>query len=128
MRHPEDALSEKLFSEEMQCSHVGLHTSEPGVIGCMLYDVPELEEDVGSFFTGTCKNFYCPAWHDLTDRQVLFAALLMGDWYYYSLLINDIEAVHAICAEYGRPEDVPPDALLDLKAEIEERFLEEDGK
>jgi hypothetical protein len=52
----------------------------------------------------------------------------MHDWYYYSLLINDIEAVHEICAAYGTPDDIPPDELRSLKIELVERLLEEDGK
>ena len=52
----------------------------------------------------------------------------MKDWYYYSLFINDIEAVQELHATYSNPEDVPDDELDILKEEIKERFIEEDGK
>jgi hypothetical protein len=126
--HQDVSCSEKLFPDAIQCSHVGMDPSEPGIVCCLLYGEDDRGEDVESFFNGTCKNFYCPAWDDLTDRQVLFAARLMGDWYFYSLLINDIEAVHDLCASYDRPEDVPPDELGDLKQRLTERLMDEDGK
>jgi hypothetical protein len=128
IRHPEEARAEKLFRDEMQCPNMGMQSSDPGLVCCLVYMDHDRGEEIESFFTGTCKNFHCPAWYNLTDRQVLFAARLMGDWYYYSLFINHIEAVHDICAAYGEPEDVPYDELCSLKMELEERFLEEDGK
>lgn len=128
MKHQDESLFEKLFGDDMQCPHVGIRSSDPGVLCCLIYGDHDRGKEIESFFNGTCKNFYCQAWSDLTDRQVDFAARLMGDWYYYSLFINHIEAVQNICAQYERPEDVPPEELLDLKDELVERFMEEDGK
>ncbi len=128
IKHQEEACAEKLFREEIQCPHVGIHSADPGLVGCMIYADHDRGDEIESFFIGTCKTFLCPAWYDLTDRQVVFAARLMHDWYYYSLFINDIEAVHEICALYGHPEDIPPDRLRSLKDELAERLLEEDGK
>jgi len=126
--HQDVACAEKLFHDAIQCSHVGMDPSEPGMVCCLLYGEDDRGGDVESFFNGTCKNFYCPAWDDLTDRQVLFAARLMGDWYYYSLLINDNAEVHDLCASYDRPEDVPAEELVSLKERLAERLMEEDGK
>jgi hypothetical protein len=127
LKHPEEVCSDKLFRDEMQCSHVGILSSNPGVVCCLLYDDEDRGNGIESFFNGTCRNFYCQAWYDFTDRQVLFAARLMGDWYYYSLLIHNIEAVHDLCAMYNHPEDVPPDELISLKNELLERMQEEVG-
>jgi hypothetical protein len=128
IRHPEEARAGKLFRDAMQCPHVGMQSPDPGLVCCLEYSNIDRGEEFESYFTGTCKNFYCQAWHDLTDRQVLFAARLMGDWYYYSLFINDIEAVHDFHAAYGEPDNVPPDELRSLKMELVEKLLEEDGK
>ncbi len=128
IKHPEDSCSEKLFREEMQCPNLGMQSSDHGLVGCLIYNDHAMGGEIESFFSGTCKAFHCPAWYDLTDKQVLFAAELMGDWYNYSLFINDIESVHEICAQYSRPEDVPADELSILKEELAERLLEEDGK
>ncbi len=128
LRHQEESTKKKLFEDAMQCSHLGMDPSDPGVIRCMIYDEHDRGDAVESFFNGTCKTFYCPAWHELTDRQVLFAARLMGDWYYYSLFINHVESVLDVCARYDDPGDVPDDELCALKEELFEIFIEEDGK
>jgi hypothetical protein len=112
--------------EGMQCPHVGIAASEPDLVCCLVYSDCDRGGGLESFFTGTCKNFRCGAWDELTDRQVLFAAGLMGDWYYYSLLINEMESLRDICAAYGSPEDVPPELLRTLKIELEEKLFEED--
>lgn len=124
--HPYTVTCEKLYRDAMQCPHVGL--SDDNEVFCLIYDEPDKKGEVLSFFNGTCGNFYCPAWDVLTDKQVVFAARLMKDWFYYSLLINDIEAVQDLCASYSSPEDVPEDELEELKKDIIERFIAEDGK
>lgn len=125
-KHPYTVTREKLYRDAMQCPHVGISSGDG--ICCLIYDEPDKKGELLSFFRGTCGNFYCPAWDVLTESQVIFAARLMGDWFYYSLLINDIEAVENLCATYNSPEDVPDDELEDLKMEILERFIAEDGK
>jgi len=124
----EESQYEKLFSDGMQCVHVGFQESDPGCLGCLVYNEVDRGEEFESFLKGTGKNFYCPAWENLTDEQIVFAARLMGDWYYYSLFINHIEAVHEICAIYTDPEDIPDEELAILKEELVEKFIEEDGK
>jgi hypothetical protein len=126
VRHPEDAGEERLVSKGMQCPHVGIAESDQGLVSCLVYNDCDRGGTLQSFFTGTCKNFLCPAWDELTDREVLFAAGLMGDWYYYSLLINDMVTLCNICAEYGSPEDVPPEGLETIKRELDERLHAED--
>ena len=128
LQHMEVACAEKLFSDELQCPNVGMQETEPGVLCCLVYGEHDRGEEFESFFNGTCKTFHCPAWYCLTDRQVLFAARLMGDWYYYALLINDIESVQDLCARYNRPEDVSAEELASLKSDLVEFFMEEDGK
>ena len=128
LKHPEISDFIKIFPNELQCSHVGIIPSEHGNPGCLLYDDYNLESKLGIFYKGTCKRFHCPAWDELTDEQVIYAARLMKDWYYYSLFINDIEAVQELHATYSNPEDVPDDELDIIKEEIKERFIEEDGK
>ncbi len=124
--HPFSVTKEKLYRDAMQCPHVALDFDDE--IYCLMYNERDKKGEILTFFNGTCSNFYCPAWDDLTDRQVVFAARLMHDWYYYSLLINDIEAVQNLCAEYDSPGDVPHEAVEELKAELMERFIAEDGK
>jgi len=126
--HPDDSSLEKLFPDAIQCPNVGIGCSGPGIICCLIYENSDQGGDIGSFFNGTCRTFFCPAWDCLTDEEVLFAARLMGDWCYYSLLINDIEAVKSAYAQYGNPENVPDDRLALLKDELRHRLIDEDGK
>jgi hypothetical protein len=128
LRHPESFSMGRLFSEAMQCPHVGIISGEFNEIGCLIYRDTERAESVESFFRGTCSNFYCAAWDTLSDGEVLFAAGLMRDWYYYGLLINDIETLQELCADYSDPEDVPGDKLEELKIILLERLIEEDGR
>ncbi|HNX24616.1 MAG TPA: hypothetical protein PKG60_11260 [Spirochaetota bacterium] len=125
-KHPEDSFHEKLVKEGMQCAHVGISGSDPGLVGCLTYHDDHRGSGFESFFTGTCKHFLCVAWNELTDRQVLFAAELMKDWYYYSLLVNSLEILMDLCAEYESPEDVPDEVLSELKIELKEKLMEDD--
>lgn len=126
--HPEASFAEKLFPDELQCANVGMQASDPGLVCCLVYEDCDRGEEIESFFRGTCKGFHCPAWQELTDPEVLFAARLMGDWYYYSLLINHVESLHDLYARYSGPEDVPEDELEALRSELVDFFMEEDGK
>jgi len=110
----------------MQCPHIGISGSDPGIVCCLTYHDNHKGSGFESFFTGTCKTFLCTAWNELTDRQVLFAAELMKDWYYYSLLINSLEILMDLCAEYESPQDVPEEILEELKIELKEKLLEDD--
>lgn len=110
----------------MQCPHIGISGSEPGIVCCLTYFDNHHGSGFESFFNGTCKTFLCTAWNELTDRQVLFAAELMKDWYYYSLLINSLEILIDLCAEYESPKDVPENVLSELKIELKEKLMEDD--
>jgi hypothetical protein len=123
VRHPEEPCDEKLVRDGMQCANVGILRSDPDIVCCLSYH----DEHTGSgetFFKGTCKKYHCPAWSELTDRQVLFAAELMKDWYFYSLLINAIELTTDLCADYEHPDDVPSEILDELKIELTSRLEE----
>jgi hypothetical protein len=128
MRLQEDSHYEKPYPEEMQCPHMGIQPSDPGIVRCLVYDEQGRGREFESFFNGTCKGFRCQAWSDLTDEQVIFAARLMRDWYYYGLFINDIEEVQEMHAAWGNPENVPSDELESLKERLIQRRIDEDGR
>ncbi len=80
---------EKHIADGIQCPYIGTVTDK-GQIGCLIYHNQEREsEERQQFFTKTCSTFYCTAWHMFPDEEILFAAELFQDWYYYSILIND---------------------------------------
>jgi len=122
--HQEVSLHEKLVEEGLQCCHVGFAESEYGTVGCLVYTEDHSGSDMEEFFTGTCKTYLCEAWKELSDREILFAAELMHDWYYYSILINSPDVIQELCADYGSPDEVPEDVLDNLKFELSERIQE----
>ena len=124
--HPEESSGKKLFNDAIQCPNVGVSSEDPGIICCLVYDCAARENAISSFFNGTCKNFFCAAWDSLTDEEVLFAAELMGDWYYYSLLINCIDVLAELCSDYEKPRDIPTDILKELKVELVKKLNEDD--
>ncbi len=122
--HPEKSLFKKLVEEGMQCCHVGFADSENGTVSCLVYHEDVSGSEMEVFFTGTCKTFLCEAWKELSDREILFAAELMQDWYYYSLLINSPDVLLELYAEYGEPGNVPEDVLENLQDELSDRIQE----
>ena len=125
--HPEDSFKEKLIADGMQCSYIGIEDYDNNAhLCCLIYAESHEGKAYESFFNGTCRSFLCTAWDDLTDREVLFAAELMKDWFYYSLLINSPELLTKLCAEYGTPKDISDDSLNELKTELRRRLSEED--
>jgi hypothetical protein len=125
-QHPEQCCEVKLVKEGMQCPNISMSESDPSILCCHTYTDTNRSRELESFFKGTCRHFQCTAFNNLTDREVLFAARLMGDWYFYSLLINDVETLSDLYATYGNPADIPPDVLLDIKAELKLKLFEDD--
>jgi hypothetical protein len=124
--HPEDFFEEKLIKDGMQCPYIGISDYDHIHLCCLIYSEDHKDKIYEPFFNGTCKNFLCAAWDELTYQEVLFAAELMKDWYYYSLLVNSLEIVKKLYAEYKTPKDITEDTLDELKIELRRRLMEED--
>ncbi len=123
-KNQEDSCYAKVVDDSLQCPHMGMVDS--GIIGCLAYNDNDLTGEFNDFFSSVCKDFYCAACKELTDKDVLYAAELMGDWFFYSLLIYNIEILLNLRAEYHSPDDVPEEILSDIKAELEQKLLDED--
>lgn len=105
----------RLFEDGARCPHVGVIDEKMQVIGCLVYRSAAKGGPLESFFEYTCRNFSCRARETLSEEEILFAARLMGDWYYYSLLINEITLLQGLFRKHRTPELVAPDELADLK-------------
>ena len=110
----------------MQCPYVCIIDSDPGLVGCLIYFEDHNGSRIESYFKGTCKTFLCAAWYELTDRQILFAAEMMKDWVYYSLLIKSLEILTDLTVEYDHPKDVPDEILQELKIDLIKSLMEDD--
>lgn len=118
--HPKQVLFERVVPDAMQCPHVGMQPDEPGIVSCLIYVLPWKGKSVESFFQGTCRTFFCRGYEELTDEEIIFAAKLMRDWYYYPLLINRVDVLRELCAEYACPEDVPAEVLASIISDLDE--------
>lgn len=115
----------KLYEDGTQCPFV-CHVDDTGVIGCAVYPGGgEKDFRYECFQSYTCKYFSCQAREVLTDDEIGFAARLLGDWYYYTLLIHDIALLRSLIREFASPEKVPAARLAALKDALA-RSLPED--
>ena len=112
-RHLDDAI---------QCPFVGYVDDGNRHIGCLIYGDGGSDPRVVHMST-ICGTFSCLARETLTGEEIIFAARLTGDWYYYSLLINDIALLRNTIARFTTPEEVPGEALEEIKQELKEKLL-----
>lgn len=113
----------KAIDDAIQCPFVGY--VETSTIGCLIYpDNDHVDLRLQCLTGGTCKHFSCAAREVLTDDEIEFAAKLMGDWYHYSLMINDITFLKKIYLKYETAEKVPFDVLNGIKKELTDSLFE----
>ena len=109
----------KKLDDGIQCPFVG-YTSPEGSIGCLAYfNNSFFKPALKDFFDKTCKNFSCLAKELLSDPEILYAAKITRDWFYYSLLINDIKLLRKLFDKYKNPEDIPGFELREVKNSLE---------
>lgn len=102
----------------MQCEFVAVN-EEDNIIGCMAYsDNSMLSSDFNLFFEKTCKTFFCKAGEILSNKEILFAAELARDWYYYPLLINEVNHLRKIMKLYQFPNQVDPEYFDKIKKNL----------
>lgn len=117
----------RLITDATQCPFLAsLVRSDGPVIGCLIYPESgchDLRLQNSSDFT--CRYFSCYAREILTDDEIIFAARLMADWYYYSLFINDIPVLKDARAKFKTPEAVPPDKRREIMKRLEMSLVEQ---
>lgn len=101
--------------EAGRCPFIGIRTGT-GEIGCLLHEGPEPSLRYECFKNYSSKNFTCAAKEALSDEEVLFAARLCGDWYYYSLLVFYRHDLVSLMREYPLAADVPEPVFEKVKA------------
>ncbi len=105
-----------VIHDGMQCANVGYTDVGAKISGCLVYNGGvELPGEEGAFFRNTCRNFFCKSSDILTDEEILFAARLTGDCFFYPLLINEIQMLKKITAIYQTPGDINPDEYENIK-------------
>lgn len=107
-----------IHKDGIRCPHIGFIDERKTLIGCMIYDKKTNIEKMDKFFKVTCKNFYCPAHDILTAQEVLFAAELMADWYYYGLFINEALLLKESYKKFKHAGCVPSGILMQIKEKL----------
>lgn len=115
-----------LFMADL-CTFTGFVTSEPNIIGCLLHEGREgaLRHDCPRNYSS--KNFTCPAKERLTSSEILFAAQLFRDWFYYSLLIQSRDLLSQLTEKYLKPGDLPADEIISLKEILNNRRVTDES-
>jgi len=109
-----------LFEDGMQCPNIVMIDPQKKIIGCKAYNKSNLMNKKNlDFFQNVCKKFQCRAMDVLTNKEILFAAKLTGDWFYYSLLINEIAVLQNITKRYKNPEEIPVEQFNKIKIKLE---------
>ncbi len=123
-----DTCRKKLMPDGIQCSMVGVIDKKSGRIGCLCYNEPGEYTPFEPFFSATCKTFICPASDILSNEEIIFAAKLTADWYYYSMLINDIEYLRKLNRVFGSPERVSSVEMREIREHLEGNLYHRRGQ
>jgi len=110
------------LEDAIRCPFVGFVDNEEKQLGCLIYGEGGSDPRVLHMST-ICGTFSCLSREILSDEEILFAARLTGDWYYYSLLINDITMLRELISRYTSPEHVPGDVRAQAQAALKEKLF-----
>lgn len=108
-------------AESRQCPFIGC-TGDPGQIGCLLYPRAGYGSKVDCYQNYNSKVFVCDAGSSLKDDEILFAAQLTGDWYYYSILIHSKEYLRSIMKRFPDVTAISDKEYHDIKSELGKLF------
>ncbi len=105
-----------------QCPFVG-YTNDAHEAGCLLYPQnKKYGKTVDCYQNYRNKVFSCDAGKNLSDEEILFAASLAGDWYYYSILIHSEENLRFLMRKYPEQNAVNEEDLNQIKHDLQKLF------
>ncbi len=105
--------------EGTECPFLGYIYEDRQVVGCLAYSNPYfIRKERCDFFNNTCKKFSCLARDTLNEYEIKFAAELMRDWFYYSLLINEINILRTLTSHFKKAGSVPAREKERIRAEL----------
>ena len=102
-----------LFGEK-RCPFIGFYETGD-LIGCLLNRGAESSLRYECFNNYSSKNFICAAKENLGGDEIVFAAKLCRDWFYYPLLIHRPGILARLMRDWGQPEAVPEEVLEKTK-------------
>ncbi|HQF07268.1 MAG TPA: hypothetical protein PLM53_03640 [Spirochaetota bacterium] len=111
-----------IFPDCPRCPFVGFISRER-ITRCLLgpeEGQPGLRHECFLNYRG--KIFTCTAREGLADEEVLYAARLARDWFYYSILIHEPDLLRRTMKNFPVPEKLQPAQRENLWEELEERI------
>lgn len=115
---------EKLHEDGMQCPFVCLF--DDGIVGCAIYPNNSLIDiRYDCFQNYTCKYFSCTANDILSDEEILYAARLFNDWYYYPIFIHSIDFLRTFKESHPQIEKIGNDEIMHIKNLLERQLKTE---
>lgn len=108
-----------IVSGAMQCSYVGYTDKDKNEIGCLIHDnESKMTSSEKDFFRSVCSTFYCRGRDVLSGKEILFAAELTGDWFYYPILITEINYLRKLVNIYEKPAKIPAGEIEKIKNDL----------
>jgi hypothetical protein len=105
-----------------QCPFVGFAGNAPEA-GCLLYpDNYGYGNILDCYQNYRNKIFSCGAGERLSEDEILFAARITGDWYYYSILIHSYGYLRAAMKKNSEPDKISIEDLLKMKHDLDLLF------
>lgn len=105
----------------MQCRYVGHTDYDRNEIGCLIHDnEPKMTPSEKDFFRKVCSTFYCKGRDVLSKKEILFAAELTRDWFYYPILITEIKYLRKLVNIYENPGKVTEPEIKKIKNDLNE--------
>ena len=105
-----------------KCPFVG-YADDSHEAGCLLYPHKKVYGNmIDCYQNYRNKVFSCDSGKNLSDEEILFAASLTGDWYYYSILIHSIEYLRILINKYPEQNAVNDEDLNQIKYDLQKLF------
>ena len=103
----------------MQCKYVGYTDRGKNEIGCLIHESePKMTSSEKEFFRKVCSTFYCKGRDVLTKKEILFAAELTRDWFYYPILITEINYLRKLVNIYDNPSKITDNEMKKIKDDL----------
>jgi hypothetical protein len=111
----------EVVSGAMQCKYVGYTDQGSREIGCLIHEgESKMTPAEKVFFQKVCSTFYCKGRDVLSKKEILFAAEMTQDWFFYPILITEIKYLQKLVNIYGDPGKISGSDLKKIKNQLVE--------
>jgi len=112
-----------LLTDGTHCAYIGVVDDNTNLIGCTIYKQTNKTADISEFFNTVCSVFQCKAFEELENEEILFAAELCRDWFYYSILIVDIKELRRLITLFKKVSKITDEEKTKIFHYLENRLF-----